>query len=135
MIEKLLLLNIKPKRKIFIYINCIIIFIVFIILSFKIEIYDSYQTTGILKCINEDCNIELTLYYEKINILEQDPQIEYLGNFYKIYNIEYSDPYLNNNLIYQDIKLKSDIHGDERIINLKILYNKQRIIDKIKNII
>ena len=54
---------------------------------------------------------------------------------YKIEKIEYSEPYLNNNIPYQDIKIYTSLKTNEKIIKVKLLYNKQRIIKKILEII
>ena len=133
MLNKLILLNKKPNKHLKIYITIIILIILFLAYCIKNSTYDSYQTTGIVKC-EEECFINITLPYDKVDILSKDPIISYQNNTYEINNIDYKEPYLDREVAYQDVELESFLK-EERIINFNILYNKQRIISKIKNII
>lgn len=135
MIEKLLLLKEKPSKNNIIYFIILIITITFLIISYYIKTYDCIKTTGIITCENNNCYIDITLSYDKIDILNQKPKIEYLNKEYSIISINYNEPYLNNNIAYQDIKLTTNLKTSNQIINFKILYNKQRIITKILDIL
>lgn len=133
--NKIIMLNKKPKNYIVIYIIFITLLLTSILLSYKIKTYDSKNITGLIEC-SDTCKISITLQYNEIELLSKNPQIEYLNKKYNIENIEYNEPYLNNNIPYQDIILTSNLNLKEtRIINIKIIYNKQRITTKIKNII
>lgn len=135
MTNKLFLFNKKPKNY---PILTILFFMMMIILtSYTIlsKAYDVWNVTGIISC-NELCEISVTLPYDKIEILEyEDVFITFLDNNYKIINVLYEEPYLNNGTPYQDVKIVTDLESEDKIINFKILYNKQRIIYKIKNIV
>lgn len=135
MIKKLLLLNQKPKKNLVIHLIFISLLIAFLIIAYNYNTYDVYQTTGIMKCENNDCYITITMIYDKIDILNQNPKIEYLNKIYDIKSITYEEPYLNNNIAYQDINITTNLQVNNQIINFKILYNKQRIITKIKEIL
>lgn len=132
--KKIYLLNLYPQKHHFTNYLFIILIILSIPLSHKIKIYDSYYTTGIISC-NEECIITVSFPYDKVDILKQNPHIEYLNHKYEIKEIIYNEPYLNNQVPYEDITLKTNLSSKDYIINFKILYNKQRIIEKIKAII
>lgn len=134
MLNKIVLLNKKPKKNIMYYWIFILMIITSIILSYKIKTYDSYLVTGLNKC-EKKCVISFTLPYNKVDILSNKPKIEYLNKEYTIQKIFYQEPYLNNGVPYQDIEIEINLSDKNRLINFKILYNKQRIINKIKNII
>ncbi len=135
MIKKLLLLNQKPKKNLVIHLIFISLLIAFLIITYNYNTYDVYQTTGIMKCENNDCYITITMIYDKIDILNQNPKIEYLNKIYDIKSITYEEPYLNNNIAYQDLNITTNLQVNNQIINFNILYNKQRIITKIKEIL
>ncbi len=128
--NKIILLNKKPQN----YNMYIIIisFLLFISSLWKIYTYDSYYLTGIITC-NEECSIKASIPYNKIDIFNNS-KIEYQNKEYEIKEITYEEPYLNNSIPYEDITIKTDINSKDRLINFKIIYNKQRIINKIKNI-
>lgn len=134
MIEKEILLKQLPKRHVCIYCIFFILGVLFLIMSYKIETYDTWKTNGILKCEEEMCQISITLSYNDIDILSKNPKIEYGKKEYDISSISYEEPYVNSNIAYQDIQLQTNLVEENRIINFTILYNKQRIITKIKNI-
>ncbi len=135
MLNKNLLLNKKFKTKKILYMIFIFALLTSILLTVKIKTYDSLPLTGLITC-KETCIINITLDYSKIDILNNNPKIEYLNKEYEIDNIKYNEPYLNNGIPFEDIEISSNINiKEERIINFKLLYNKQRIITKIKNIV
>lgn len=133
MINKIILIHKKPKKYILINIILIITLITSIILSYKYKTYNSFKVTGISKCLNV-CKISTTLRYDQINKIDSNSKIEYKNKIYEINNIEYSEPYLNNNIAYQDIEIETSLK-ESKIVEIKILYNKQRIIRKIINLI
>ena len=134
MIKKLTLLELTPKNHSLSYILFFIAFIISLYFSYTFKTYDVYNTTGIVKC-DEICGITVTLPYNKTDILTREPYIKFQDEKYYINKIEYEEPYLNNNIPLEDIILYTDMKTDAKIINFQILYNKQRIITKFKNII
>lgn len=134
MTKKIILLNKQPKRHPLIYVLTLFSIFLSLIISFFVKTYESYNTSGIIKC-NGKCEILISMPYNKVDLFSQNPKINYLHKEYKISEIIYDEPYLNNNIAYEDIKIITDLSSDERLINIQLLYNKQRIITKIKNMI
>lgn len=134
MIQKLILLNQKPKNTPIISFLFIIVCIITICLSYFIKTYDIYPTTGIINC-DKSCKISLTIPYDKIDFIKNDSKLKYLNQEYEIISITYDEPYLNNDIPYEDISIETNLQSQDKIINFQILSNKQRIITKIKNII
>lgn len=134
MTKKIILLNRKPKSQPLIFYGFSLLVVTSLFLSYFVKTYDSYKAYGIIKC-NTDCSITITLPYNKVSILEVKPKIKYSNQIYNIEKISYEEPYLNNEIPYQDINIVSNIESEDKIIEFQILYNKQRIINKIKNII
>lgn len=132
--NKIYLLNKKPKFNKSITFIVLLTIIFFILLTFKYNTYDSLNIVGIYKCDNT-CYIETSIIYEDINKIDKNSILEYKNKTYIIEDIIYSEPYLNNNIAYQDIKIITNLKVKETIIKSKILYNKQRIIYKIINYI
>lgn len=132
--NKIYLLNKKPKSNKLITFIVLLTIIFFILLTFKYNTYDSLNIVGIYKCDNT-CYIETSIIYEDINKIDKNSILEYKNKTYIIEDIIYSEPYLNNNIAYQDIKIITNLKVKETIIKSKILYNKQRIIYKIINYI
>lgn len=132
--NKIYLLNKKPKSNKLITFIVLLTIILFILLTFKYNTYDSLNIVGIYKCDNT-CYIETSIIYEDINKIDKKSILEYKNKTYIIEDIIYSEPYLNNNIAYQDIKIITNLKVKETIIKSKILYNKQRIIYKIINYI
>lgn len=134
MMKKLKLLELKPKNHSLLYIIFFIAFIVLVIFSYSFKTYDVYNTTGIVKC-DETCGINITLPYNKTDILNNESYIKFQNEKYSINIIDYEEPYLNNDIPLEDIVLYTDMKTEAKVINFQILYNKQRIITKLKNII
>lgn len=132
--KKIYLLNLYPHKHRLISIIVILVVLTIIPLSNFIKLYDSYYTTGLISC-NEECSITVSLPYDKVDILKQNPHLEYLNKEYKINKITYNEPYLDNQIPYEDVIIYTDLNSEDKIINFKILYNKQRIISKIKKMI
>ena len=101
MIEKIILLNKKPNNNPILLIS-ILIFIITIVITFKLDTYDSYKTIGILEC-QETCIIKTNIPYTKLNILDQNPRIKYNQKIYNINKIEYNDIYIEGDIPYQEI--------------------------------
>lgn len=134
MINKINLKNKMPKKHPIQYIIFFITFFTSFFLITKINIYDSYKVPGLINC-SSTCIIKITLPYNYIDIINSKSKINYQNKIYQINNIEYEERYLNNNIPYQDITLSTNLKTDNKIINIKILSNKQRVSEKIKNII
>ncbi len=125
----------KPKKCLTIYLLFIAMFISITYFSINYYSYDKKEIIGINDCHERECDIKITLDYEEIKILDQKPIILYESKKYQIKEIVYGDMYLSNNIPVSDIILKTDHITKTNIIDFKLLYNKQRIIKKIKNII
>ena len=132
--KKIYLLNLYPHKHRLISIIVILVGLTIIPLSNFIKLYDSYYTTGLISC-NEECSITVSLPYDKVDILKQNPHLEYLNKEYKINKITYNEPYLDNQIPYEDVIIYTNLNSEDKIINFKILYNKQRIISKVKKMI
>lgn len=133
MIEKIILLNKKPNNNPILLIS-ILIFIITIVITFKLDTYDSYKTIGILEC-QETCIIKTNIPYTKLNILDQNPRIKYNQKTYNINKIEYNDIYIEGDIPYQEISLQINLKKESKLLEFNIEYNKQRIYKKIINII
>ncbi len=106
----------------------VLIFLIVIILMFKIEIYDTYPTKGIVSC---QTNCVVTTY---------------IPTSIKDFTIRVANEEVNFQIMEEEIKtdeenmisynyLKINISGDfkdKEIIDLTFHYNKQRIITKLK---
>lgn len=133
MIETYLLIKEKNKKHPFLLVLCTFLIIITLIL-YHTKAYSSIKISGIVEC-SETANIAFTLPYNQVDNLTNDAKLIYKNKEYKIEEIIYNEPYLNNNIPFQDIEIKTDMVCEEKIINFKVLYNKQRIINKIKHII
>lgn len=122
----------KPK-KYPLSIIFIVSFIILIILSYNIKTYDTLNVTAFTQKENK-CHLEFTLPYDKISILENS-LIEYKNKKYKIKNINYIEAITENNILYEKISIETNLKCRNKIIKIKILNNKQRIINKIIKII
>lgn len=134
MINKSILLSKEPHSNKIFNILFIIILLTSILLSYTYKTYDSYSIVGLKEC-DDSCYITISLSYSEIKNINTSSIIEYKNKKYKINNITYSEPYLNNGIAYQDVSIYSNLNPEESIINMNILSNKQRIIIKIKNLI
>ncbi len=132
MINKLILLNKKPKLNCLFYLNiCILIFI--IIFISLVKTYDSYTIVAINECENE-CNLNIVLPYNKIDILD-NALVDINHNLYSIKSITYNEVTENNGIVFQNIALKTELQEEStRIYKIKLLKNKQRIIKKIAKV-
>lgn len=133
MIDTYLLIKETNKKHPFLLVLCTFLIIITLIL-YHIEAYSSLKITGLVEN-NEKTTISFSLPYNQVDVITEYAKISYKNKEYKIEEIIFKEPYLDNNVPYQDIEIKTDLVCEERIINFKILYNKQRITTKIKHII
>lgn len=133
MLDKYILKSKTPKNYPILKIT-ILLFIIFIIFSSTIKTYDSYNIIAILNC-SEKCTINFSLPYNKIPLVNPNAKINYNNKVYDVKNIKFDEPYLNNNVPYQDLSIETEIQEEEKILNIKLLNNKQRIITKLYNMI
>lgn len=123
----------NPKK----YPLSIIIFVLLlllIILSYSIKTYDTLSIVAITNKANDTCNLEFVLPYNKITMLNNS-LFEYNNKEYKIKNIKYIETTNENNILYEKVKITSNLKCPNKVANIKLLNNKQRIITKIINII
>lgn len=132
MIDRIILLNKKPKKS---YIIIIIIAssLILLISSYNMKTYSIKKTLGYISC-EEECHINLSLPYKDLNIVNDNTIIEVDHKRYKPTEILYKDISIENNIPYQNIQINTEIK-DEKIIEVKLLNNKQRIIKKVFDII
>lgn len=122
-------LKLKPKRLIILFILIILVIIVITIFIIKIKAYDNYQTKGYINC-EKECFIETliptSIAYEKIKIDNKDITYSLINKEIVIDKENY--------ISYYKITLKSDLeYSNNEIIDINFYYNKQRIIEKIKD--
>lgn len=129
--KKEILYNKKVKINFLVYLIFISLIVVTVYYAFNKKVYNVKEVVGLNECENNICKISITLNYEELDILKENPEIVYAKTKYKIKEVEYQEPYLNNGIPVEDLQLETDIK-EEKIIRLKIYYNQQRIIDKIK---
>ena len=121
----------KEKPKIGFIIVMLILLILFSLLLFicKKEIYDSYQTKGLVTCI-DTCTISTTI---PSNL---DFEQVLLNNKYLNYEIISQELIVDEENLetYDKLTLSIDISlSNNEIIDLIFYYNKQKIITKIKD--
>lgn len=133
MIEIELLKNKIPKKYPIVTI-ILIMFLITLILSFKTNSYDKYKTIAITNNINNTCHLNVSIPYNKLNNIKQS-KIEYQNKQYIIKEISYNKTSIENNIPYEDITVTINTSCEDKIIDINILSNKQRIINKIINII
>ncbi len=132
MLELINLKNIKERKYPLLIISFFLIIIIIITFKNK-KISNIYKTYGMVEC-NETCTINISLNYEKSNIIKNS-KITIEDSKTEIDKYEYGELFLNNNIPMQEIVLYPEQSLDEKIVEIKIEYKKQRIINKIKEII
>ena len=121
-------IKLKPKGLFMIFIFLTLILLVLFISSFKIKMYDNYQTKGY---VNNTGVKEITTFIPT-NINIEKIQINNKVIDYKIIEKEVILDE-ENYISYLKIVFKTDTsYEDKSIVDLNIYYNKQRIIEKIK---
>lgn len=133
MIEIELLKNKIPKKYPIVTI-ILIMFLITLILSFKTNSYDKYKTIAITNNINNTCHLNVSIPYNKLNNIKQS-KIEYQNKQYIIKEISYNKTSIENNIPYEDTTITINTSCKDKIVDINILSNKQRIINKIINII
>lgn len=127
MFELNLLLKKQPNKP---RLHCFTLIIVFLIcIMSNTYTYDKYNT---LSQINDDQTLKI-IVPENITI-NNKTIIQYKNKKYNVNEVEYLGSEINNNIIFKEILLNTDLKLKEDIITINILNNKQRIIKKIINI-
>lgn len=133
MYKKLSLLSIKPKTSKLTILIILFLSLIFII-SYRLKTYSTYKTLAIIRC-EEECYIETSIPSTKSSIIDKELELEYENRKYKVNKTYIEDIIEENNQIYLRLRIDSDLDLEKNnIINIKILYDKQRITSKIKNI-
>lgn len=133
MLEKTILLNIKPKSNKVLIIMITSALILFIIICTIIKTYTVTNTVGYIEC-NEECFINLHLTSNNIDKINNKTILEIDNKKYEVSEINYNDIFIENNIPYQNITIKTDLN-EEKIVNIKLLNNKQRVIKKLYKVI
>ena len=133
MYKKISLLSSKPKTSKIT--SLIIIFIlVLLIISYKLKIYSVYKTLAVINC-EDTCYIETSIPSTKSELIDKYILIEYDNHKYQVNKVYLEDIISENDQLYLKVKIDSNLTTEKnKIINIKILYDKQRIITKLKNI-
>jgi len=121
-------IKLKPKGLFMIFIFLTLVLSSIFISAFKIKMYDNYQAKGYVN--NNGITLITTFIPTNINI-----EKILINNKNIDYEIIEKDVILDeeNYISYLKIVLKTDIsYEDKSIVNLNFYYNKQRIIEKIK---
>jgi len=126
------LYNKKPKPNIAIYLIFFLSFITLIVYSIKEYTYDIKELLVINECNENECFLKSTLNYNDQEIFSNKSYIKYKDKKYEIKDIEYGEPYLSNETPVTDMSIKTDLIEEAKILKIKVYYNKQRIIKKIK---
>ena len=53
---------------------------------------------------------------------------------YNVNILRVDEPYLNNNVAFQDVYIESDIDSYNKVLEVNLIYNEQRIIEKILDV-
>ena len=107
----------------------LITLIILIILSYNIKTYDSLNIAALID-ENKKGQLILIIPSNKISILNKS-LIEYENKKYKIVKINYIETVIENNIAYEKVILETNLECPNKITNIKILNNKQRILTKI----
>lgn len=111
------------------------LFLLFIlILILLTEDEDSYELVG-LKNSNDTNLVDIIIPYNKVNIFEGKIYIIYNHEKHYIKDIKYGEVNIIDNIPYINLSLQLDFEIDKEVINFRVFYNRQKIINKIKKII
>ncbi len=123
-------LMLKPKKPILL-IFLFLIFLSIVILFINVKVYDSYQSKGYISC-NNRCTLTTILPtdidYDEIYISNKKVNLELDSSTIKINKEQYVS--YHELIFYID-----DTYRDGQIISVTFYYNKQRFIQKIKNLV
>ena len=128
--NKVAFLKLKPKISFLIIPFILLLFLGLIYYTYQKEIYDTYQTRGIVSC-EDTCNITAAIPTNIIDFKEI-----MLNNNNLSYHLESKELKIdeNNYVSYYELVLSTPLSlTDKEIVNLNFYYNKQRIITKIKD--
>ena len=119
----------KPKIGFIVTIVMTIILLMLLIYICQREVYDNYQTKGIVSC-NEKCTITTVipsnLNFEQVVVNNKNIHYEIIGKELRVDEKNY--------LSYYDLTLSTSLSfSNNEIVDLTFYYNKQRIITKIKD--
>ena len=133
MYKKISLLSSKPKTSKLT--SLIILFLlVTIIITYKFKIYSVYKTLAVINC-EDTCYIETSIPSTKSELIDKDIIIEYDNHKYQVNKVYLEDIIEQDNQLFLKVKIDSNLTAEKnKIINIKILYDEQRIITKLKNI-
>ena len=110
--------RVKPNKHIFLIVILLVVIIGFIIIIIKVQVSDNYQTKGYVDCSYVSYEkLSINKKFKNFHILDKELKIdeEHFTSFYEI-----------------TIELE-DVLNDKEIVELNFYYNKQRIIEKIKD--
>ena len=133
MYKKISLLNKKPNTS-KISLLIILFIVILLICSIKFKIYSTYRTLAVYEC-SDSCYINLNIPSTQSKIIEKDLEIFYNNKKYKVKKVYLEDVINENNNIYLKIKMDTELKLEKNnIIDVKIIYDQQRILTKLKNI-
>ncbi len=108
-----------------------ITFIITLIILLNTKHYDLISLDSIIKC-DEICIIEVELPIKDVDY----KYITIDKTNYKIEEIEYSDPYINNNNAVQKISFSiKNINVNNQLKNINLLFNRDTLFNKLINTI
>ncbi|MCI8670725.1 MAG: hypothetical protein HFI36_01665 [Bacilli bacterium] len=121
--------RVKPNKHIFLIVILLVVIIGFIIIIIKVQVSDNYQTKGYVDCTDK-CVIKTAIpsyvSYEKLSINKKFKNFHILDKELKIDEEHFTS--------YYEITIElEDVLNDKEIVELNFYYNKQRIIEKIKD--
>lgn len=126
MFEKSLLIKEEPKKYPLHYV--FIITVIFFLIICNVKTYEKYT---ILSQVQDNNTLKI-ITPENI-VINEETIIKYHNKQYQVIDIENVNSYIENNEIFKEIILTTNINSEEKIIKFDILNNKQRIITKIIN--
>lgn len=110
---------------------CINFILLLILSTIIVKIPDVYSTIAIVTC-SEECSLKINIPSTKMDMLNQNLYISYKNKEYKVKEFQIDDLVIENNIPIAKVILESDLKiSKSNFINIKLLYNKQRIIKKI----
>ncbi len=126
-------LNKDAHKGWFLITSMVIVLISIIVFTYKIEVYNVWSTKAITNCSEDICLLEFYLPTDKN--LEID-FVKINNNSYNVLEEVYGEVVLDSaNSGYQTVTLKLEeyLGEDQKIVELKIMENKENISKKIIN--
>lgn len=126
------LLNIKYRNSTFIVVIFLIIIILILLLT-VLETYDTWKTLG----VNKDGKITTSIPIENSDAVTGGEYIVIDNQNYQYKVLEISEFLVDNYINYQNYVIKVDdvLFKENEVIEMTFYYNKQKIIQKIIDII